>query len=141
MKFSKLVLSVVLTLSTVPALAARPLVICGNEDPKGNTELDNLTVVRGGNYENQLVIRNTNIIDDFIKKGAIDRGELNDKGEFIVYGLGNPPTQIGGSLNNRYFAFYREGNGYTLTARLIAKNGIDLSAPIAPKYETENSSG
>lgn len=93
------------------------------------------------------MIRNTNIIDDFVAKGAIYRGELNDRGEFIISGLENQGPHnsqissrhsVTGNLNNRHFSFYRSENGYVLTVQLIGDNRIDLSAPIADFYFTED---
>ena len=103
-----------LALNSAGAFAGyEPLVVCGNEDQAGNIEMDNITIYRGGTYENQLVLRNQNIIRYFLSTGAVYGDEVNFKGEFIVRGLGTK-QEMTGHINNRFFKFYPEGNGYTL---------------------------
>ena len=104
------------------AYNATPLVACGNHDSAGNVVVDNLNVYRGGNYENQLVIRNKNILNYFIEKGAIYRGELNDKGEFIAAGPGGPMS-VSGMRSNRTFHFYKEGSAFILKVGVYSNNG------------------
>jgi hypothetical protein len=112
----------------------KPVVICGDDNPAGNVEVDQVNITRGGFIRNQLVIRNTAIIDDFITKGAIYRGELNNNDEFVIEGFvenNNGPHSANGTINNRYFEFVKSGTGFLLTVRLIQNNGIFLSEPIA----------
>jgi hypothetical protein len=125
-----LILPLALATAAPSAFAYRPLVICGSEDPDGNTEVDNVTIERGGSYRNQLVIRNSNIINDFASKGAIHREEINDKGEFIISGLGSP-ISVNGSRDHRYFSFFEDEQGFTLMVRPVAQDGFHLGAPIA----------
>ena len=124
------ILSLGLTLAVQSASATQPIVICGNEDPAGNTEIDNITVYRGGNPENQLVLRNRNIINDFLSKGAICEGELNSNHEFILMGLGDN-SSVRGNINNRYIEFFADGDGYTLTVRLVGDDHYTLVRTLA----------
>jgi hypothetical protein len=124
------ILPLALATAAQPAFAYRPLVICGSEDPNGNTEVDNVTVERGGSYRNQLVLRNANIIDDFISKGAIHPEEINERGEFIVSGIGSP-ISVNSSRDTRYFSFLTDKHKFTLVVRPVAPDGFHLGAPIA----------
>jgi hypothetical protein len=117
-----------LSLHTVPSFAAYPLVICGGNAGSSAVELDGINVARGGSSYNQLVLRNSEIIEDFVKKQAIYRGELNSKGEFIVSGWGDsnsgsPKNSLSAALNNRHVRFTQNTNStYTLTVTYTDSN-------------------
>ncbi len=135
MKLSQLV--PFLCLFSPSVFASTPLVICGHEDAAGNAEIKNLQVVRGGTHLNQLILRNRNILQHFMDRGALLTEELNAQGELIISGFQAPGSAlsiIGGGLNQRVWRLIPEGRGYTLTVRILASDQIHLSEPIAHFY-------
>ena len=116
------------------AQAYSPMVICGMHNSSGNIEIDNVLVERGGTHRNQLVLRNRDILMDFIQKGALTREEINERGEFVTGGFNHYSSYASieaGSRNGRAWRMIPEGNGYTLSVRVIASDQIHLSEPIA----------
>lgn len=132
--FVKLAMVILTLTASQHAFAYEPIVKCGVSDSAGSTEIDNMYVVRGGQYINQLVIRNKNILNYFISQQAIYSGELNQHGEFVLQnGLGGD-NGFYLALNNRYFTLLPEGAGYRLKVQLIGDNRIDLVKTLADFY-------
>jgi len=94
--------------SAHPAQAYEALVVCGGEPAYSSIEIDFITVARGQHIYAQLVLRNSEIISDFISKQAIYGDEVNSKGEFILEGYYSDrsfPIKFSGSIDNRHFSF------------------------------------
>ena len=101
---------------------------CGAQDPRGNTELDYLgSPDRGGDHY-QLVVRNQNIIADFIAKGAIRESSLIDH-QMIIKGVQNARALIDAGS----FFFTQSEKNYTLSAyRDLGGNGQN---PLIASFE------
>ena len=107
--------------SAFAQLEYKPIAICGNNALVIDQARESVVVSRAGTIENrvyyQLVLKDQEIVRDFISKGAIYSNQINSKGEFIL-GIGAE------TYSNTQF--YGMSTGHTTTVKLLNDGIIEL---------------
>lgn len=107
----------------------QPIAVCGDRALVIDRAQETYVVDRTGRTETrtyyQLVLKNQEIIRDFIGRGAINPVEVNGKGEFIV-------SLVQETFSNTQFYGIRAGN--ITTIKLQNGSKIELKTFSSPSY-------
>ena len=118
--YSKTVWAIVVAAMFVQPAIARSLVVC--DGPGGSVELDRV-IDSSGTAALRMVIRNAQLIQNFVSSGFISATDVGVQGELVV----PMQTMNGGQISNRYFGLDADGmGGYILTVRYVLPDGRSL---------------